>query len=99
MKRVFRLVFTEQTVTDDDIVAKEKPEVIVQICEPEDHFAKMLVPDKIVSQTMLDKLYEGLKAEIENPNHTWKKKGSQPTVNEPTFEGEPIIIPLNKLNE
>ena len=94
MKRVYKLVFTEQTVTDEGVVVKEKPEVIGQICEPESHFTNILVPEVVISQTVLLRLYEGLKVELEHPNHAWKNKYSQSIINEPPIEVEPTIIPL-----
>lgn len=101
MKRVYKLVFTEQTVTDEGVVVKEKPTVMGQVCEPESHFANMLVPEVVISQTALLKLYECLKVELEHPNHAWKNKGTQPDIKEPPVDVEPTIIPLfpNRNNE
>ena len=99
MKRVFRLSFSEQIVTDDNIVVKEKPELLAQICEQEGAISRSLAPEAVISQMMLTQAYEVLKEKLENDNRSFEEKCinrySDVSRNE-TFE--PIIIPLTPQN-
>lgn len=95
LKCRYKLVFTRETVTDEGYVVKEKPPVMGQIYETEEMLRMLLVPELVVDQTILQKLYEGIKNELEHPNACLNKKDitKEVKVEEPPIE--PIIIPLN----
>ena len=95
LKRRYKLVFTRETVTDEGIVVKEKPQILGQILENEEMLQILLVPELVVEQTILQKLYEGVKNELEHPNACLNKKDITKEVKVEEPQIEPIIIPLN----
>ena len=95
LKRRYKIVFTRETVTDEGIVVKQKPPICGQILENEEMLQMLLVPEVIVEQTILQRLYDGIKAELENPNAYLNKKdiSKEVKVEEPSIKQN--IIPLN----
>ncbi len=92
LTRKYKIVFTRETVTDEGVVVKEKAPIIGQICETEHMF--VLVPEEVIEETILQKLFEGLKAELHNPNHCLNKDTTKEVkVEEPPIEQ--TITPLN----
>lgn len=100
LMRRFKLEYTQEIVTQGGYVVKEKPPVLGQICETEHMFEEMLVPEQVVTETILKKLYEGLIAELRNPNHALeepsesKEEGQEVVTHEVE---EPTIIPLRSV--
>ena len=95
LKRRYKIVFTRETVTDEGYVIKEKPPIYGQILENEEMLKMLLVPEVIVEQTILQRLYDGIKAELENPNAYLNKKDITKEVKAEESSIEPTIIPLN----
>lgn len=100
LMRRFKLEYTQEIVTQGGYVVKEKPPVLGQICETEHMFEEMLVPEQVVTETILKKLYEGLIVELRNPNNAlekpseWKKEEQEVVTHEVE---EPTIIPLRSV--
>jgi len=95
LTRKYKIVFTRETLTDEGVVVKEKAPIIGQICETEHMFENVLVPEVVIEETILQKLFEGLKVELHNPNHCLNTKN---ITNEVKVEEPPIeqtITPLN----
>ena len=65
IKRYYRLIFTEETVTDENVVIDRKPVIKGQICLPEQDIVKMSFSELFISMDMLQKLYEGLKDQLQ----------------------------------
>ena len=91
LKRRYKIVFTRETVTDEGVVVKRKPPIYGQILENEEMLQMLLVPEVVVDQTVLQRLYEGIKAQLENPNHELKNEKEEIKIEEPSIQ---TIIPL-----
>ena len=91
LKRRYKIVFTRETVTDEGVVVKQKPPIYGQILENEEMFQMLLVPEVVVDKTVLQRLYEGIKAQLENPNHELKNEKEEIKIEEPEVQ---TIIPL-----
>ena len=96
LKRRYKIVFTRETVTDEGVVVKEKAPIIGQICETEHMFENVLIPEVVIEETILQKLFEGLKAELHNPNHCLNTKNikNEVKIEEPEVQ---TIIPLHPI--
>lgn len=95
LTRRYKVIFTRETLTDEGVVVKEKAPIIGQICETEHMFENVLVPEVVIEETILQKLYDGIKNELEHPNACLNKKDitKEVKVEEPPIEQ--TIIPLN----
>ena len=98
LTRKYKIVFTRETVTDEGYVAKEKPPIMGQILETDHMFENMLVPETVIEEMILEKLFNGLKNELKNPNACLKNKkdNDEIKVEEPEIQ---IIIPLYPTNK
>lgn len=88
LTRKYKIVFTREIVTDEGIVIKEKAPIMGQICETEHTFKETLVPETVIEEMMLQKLCDGLKAELRNPNACLNKKDitKEVKIEEPDME-------------
>ena len=94
LNRRFKLIFTQEIITDDGCVVKEKPAILGQIIETERLFQETLVPEIVITETILNRLCEGVKAELRNPNACLNQENKQAECKEVQV-AEPNIMRLN----
>lgn len=82
LQRRYKILFTQETITDEGAVVKEKAPIQGQICVPEEEFQRSLMPETLISEIMIEKLCLGLKQEIKNPNHQLDNEKQKEIVNE-----------------
>jgi len=82
LQRRYKILFTQETITDEGAVVKEKAPIQGQICVPEEEFQRSLMPETLISEIMIEKLCLGLKQEIKNPNHQLDNEKQEEIVNE-----------------
>lgn len=74
LKRYYRLAFVEETVSDENVVINRKPIIRGQICLPEREIESMSFSELFLSMDMLQKLYEGLKIQLQKQEDKMTKE-------------------------
>jgi len=87
LSRRYTLTLIREDVTDEGVVVKELPQIICQFKQSENELRMSYLNENIMAEMVVDKLCNGIKQELRNPNQAMKKDDGNEEI-------EQTIIPL-----
>lgn len=88
--RRYTLTLVREDVTDEGYVVKDYPPIVGRFKQTENELRMSYLNENIMAEMVVDKLCNGIKQELREPNHAMKKDGE----NEEKDAGQ-MIIPLH----
>lgn len=85
--RRYTLTLTREDVSDEGVVVKELPLIICRFKQSENELRMSYLNENSMAEMVVDKLCNGIKQELRNPNQVMKK-------DDETKEIDQTIIPL-----
>ena len=85
--RKYTLTLIREDITDEGAVVKELPQIIGQFKQSENELKMSYLNENIIAEMVVDKLCNGIKQELRNPNQAIQKDIENKEI-------EQIIIPL-----
>ena len=73
--RRYTLTLAREDVTDEGVVVKELPQIICQFKQSENELKMSYLNENVIAEMVVDKLCNGIKQELRNPNQAVKKDG------------------------
>lgn len=92
LSRKYTLTLVREDVTDEGYVVKELPQIICQFKQSENELRMSYLNENIMAEMVVDKLCNGIKQELQNPNQAFKKDVENEEI-EQTIT--PLTIPFN----
>ena len=90
--RRYTLTLVREDVTDEGVVVKELPQIISRFKQSENELRMSYLNENMMTEMVVDKLCDGIKQELRNPNQAMKKDSENEEI-EQTIT--PLIIPFN----
>ena len=87
LSRRYTLTLVREDITDEGVVVKEYPQIICQFKQSENELRMSYLNENIMAEMVVDKLCNGIKQELRNPNQAMKKDNGNEEI-------EQTIIPL-----
>ena len=92
LSRRYTLTLVREDVTDEGVVVKELPQIICRFKQSESELKISYLNENVIAEMVVDKLCNGIKQELRNPNQAVKKDGENEEI-------EQTIIPLTILEK
>jgi len=89
--RRYTLTLTREDVTDEGVVVKELPQIIGRFKQSANELKMSYLNENVIAEMVVDRLCNGIKQELRNPNQAMKKDGE----NEEKDAGQ-MIMPLHQ---
>ena len=90
--RRYTLTLVREDVTDEGYVVKELPQVVCRFKQSENELRMSYLNENIMTEMIVDKLCNGIKQELRNPNQALKKDGENKEIEQTII---PLTVPFN----
>ena len=90
--RRYTLTLTREDVSDEGVVVKELPQIICRFKQSENELRMSYLNENIMAEMVVDKLCNGIKQELRNPNQALKKDDENKGVEQTII---PLSVPFN----
>ena len=90
--RRYTLTLVREDITDEGAVVKELPQIIGQFKQSENELKMSYLNENIIAEMVVDKLCNGIKQELQNPNQVMKKDNENKEIDQTII---PLTVPFD----
>jgi len=92
--RRYTLTLVREDVTDEGAVVKELPQIVCRFKQSENELRMSYLNENIMAEMVVDKLCNGIKQELQNPNQAMKKDDGNEKIEQTII---PLTIPFKNI--
>lgn len=94
LSRRYTLTLIREDITDEGAVVKELPQIVCQFKQSENELRMSYLNESIMAEMVVDKLCNGIKQELRNPNQAMKKDDGNEEIEQTII---PLTIPFKNI--